>query len=207
MVVCSGSVNVRTHLTSRVVNRSSRFHTSAGLDDMEIHTTMSSGRSSPGNVQTSGGSPNGSPHSSTSLSRDNLAVPGAGNNCLMNARLPPLPHPFVMYPLAQIRTPTGARCSGTCCGGTTAGKCNGKASTDSLGVAAIFAVSRGWLGGSASRSEPPRQPVVDPLFILDVHGNLTEYTLEPQGIKNTSHGNESPLELNATSRAQWCLAR
>lgn len=176
-----------------------------------MHCHVSSGRCSPGNVQSSTGSPNGSPHTNNSLTRDNLAVPGAGNNCLTNARLPPLPHPYVMYPLAQIRTPSGSRCSGTCCGGTSTGmsKCNGKLSSDSLGVAAIFASSRGWLGGSAnsSRTEPIRQPVVEPLFTLDVHGNLTEYTLEPQGMKNASHNNDSPLELIATSRAQWCLAR
>lgn len=88
-------------------------------------------------------------------------------------------------------------------------KCNGKLSSDSLGVAAVFASSRGWLGGSAnsSRTDSNRQAIVEPLFILDVHGNLTEYTLEPHGVKNTSLSNESPLELSATSRAQWCLAR
>lgn len=206
-----GSVNVRTHITTRVVNRSSRYHTSAGLDDMEIHTAVTTGRSSPGNTQNSSGSPSGSPHNTTSITRDNITVPGAGNNCLMNARLPPLPHPYVMYPLAQIRTPTGVRCGGTCCGGPASGisKCNGKIPTDSLGVVALFAPSRGWLGGSAnsSRSEAQRQTVVDPLFILDLHGNLTEYTLEPQGLKAASQAHETPLELIATSRAQWSLAR
>lgn len=47
----SGSVNTRTHCTSRIVNRASRFHKSAGLDDMD----HGAGRNSP--VLNASGSP------------------------------------------------------------------------------------------------------------------------------------------------------
>jgi hypothetical protein len=40
-----GPVNKRTHLSQRVVNRSSRFHRSAGLDD--ISARVPGGRDSP----------------------------------------------------------------------------------------------------------------------------------------------------------------
>ena len=48
-----GSINVRTHCKARVVNRASRFHKSAGIDDMdhprtERHSPILSG--SPGST-------------------------------------------------------------------------------------------------------------------------------------------------------------
>ena len=43
-----GQVGVRTHTSTRVVNRLSRFHRSAGLDEYTNHpNAASSGRSSP----------------------------------------------------------------------------------------------------------------------------------------------------------------
>lgn len=35
MYIPSGNINVRTHCKARVVNRASRFHKSAGIDDMD----------------------------------------------------------------------------------------------------------------------------------------------------------------------------
>jgi len=55
---CLGPVNVRTHTSARVVNRASRFHRSAGLEDIGFHS--SSGRESPCNAS---GSPSSSPGS------------------------------------------------------------------------------------------------------------------------------------------------
>lgn len=55
--------------------------------------------------------------------------------------------------------------------------------------------------------EPLRSSVVDSLFVLDLHGNLTEYVLEPQGVKTVPQSDDTPLELITTSRAQWTLTR
>ena len=155
-----GAITVRTHGSPRVVNRSSRFHTSAGLDDMERSTSSPSGtgRHSPGNAsQNSSGSPSDSPLSSGSsaLFRDNVTSSGTSNNGLANPRLPPLPHPLVIPPFAQIRTPFGARCSGPCCSGAaqTSAKSNGRISAaESVGVVAKFSQTRGWLGGGPNQA-------------------------------------------------------
>ena len=48
---CLGPVNVRTHTSARVVNRASRYHRSAGLEDIGFHS--SSGRESPCNASAS----------------------------------------------------------------------------------------------------------------------------------------------------------
>lgn len=55
--------------------------------------------------------------------------------------------------------------------------------------------------------EPLRSSAVDSLFVLDLHGNLTEYLLEPQGVKTVPQSDDTPLELLTTARAQWTLAR
>lgn len=209
-----GPITVRTHSSPRVVNRSSRFHTSAGLDDLDQASTPT-GRHSPcnGTVPNVSCSPNGSPLSSTGtpISRDSLNL-ASSNNGLVNPRLPPLPHSYVTHPLAQIRTPTGPRCGGPCCTGSSqlSNKCNGRVGLEySTGVAMTFAPSRGWLGGSPNitRSDPSKSSAADSLYILDLHGNLTEYVLEPHGVKTTLKSDDTPLELTTTSRAQWTLTR
>ena len=55
--------------------------------------------------------------------------------------------------------------------------------------------------------EPCRSSAVDSLFILDLHGNLTEYVLEPQAVKTVPQSDDTPLDLRTTARAQWTLAR
>ena len=163
----AGAITVRTHGSPRVVNRSSRFHTSAGLDDMERGVVIPSGtgRHSPGNVtsQSSSGSPgDGSLTSggSGALFRDNMATSGISNNGLANARLPPLPHPLILCPFAQIRTPLGPRCSGPCCSSTaqSSTKSNGRVSaTEAVGAVAKFSPSRGWLGGGPTQTRTGAQ--------------------------------------------------
>ena len=167
----TGPITVRTHSSRRVVNRSSRFHTSAGLDDLDQSSTPT-GRHSPcnGTGQSLSCSPNGSPLSSTTtpMTRDSVAV-ACSNNGLVNPRLPPLPHSYVVCPLAQIRTPAGPRCGGLCCTGSTQHsiKCNGRIGLEySMGVAMKFAPSRGWLGGSPNMARAGRHPTVTALVAL-----------------------------------------
>lgn len=73
-----GPAGVRTHGSSHVVNRLSRFHRSAGL-------SIDSRSSSP------------ILHSDYSLTQTTSAYP--------NPRTPPFPHPTVVNPLAQLRQP------------------------------------------------------------------------------------------------------
>lgn len=54
LYISSGPINTRTHCSPRIVNRASRFHKSAGLDEMD-HST---GRNSP--VQNASSSPTSS---------------------------------------------------------------------------------------------------------------------------------------------------
>ena len=92
-----GAVGVRTHTTPRVVNKLSRFHRSAGLN--EGPPASSSGRNSPAPHSTLGSTPTdkmfdfppgmflGSP----------LAYP--------TPHLPPYPSPTLIQPVAQLRQP------------------------------------------------------------------------------------------------------
>lgn len=72
-----GTVNTRTHCSPRIVNRASRFHKSAGLDDMD----HSAGRNSP--VLNASGSPTstgGKLAVSASSSASSMGV-GTGPKC------------------------------------------------------------------------------------------------------------------------------
>ena len=55
--------------------------------------------------------------------------------------------------------------------------------------------------------EPPRSSPIDSLFILELHGNLIEYVMEPHGMKTAPQSDDTPLELSTTPRAQWSLVR
>lgn len=48
---------------------------------------------------------------------------------------------------------------------------------------------------------------MDSLFIIDWHGNLTEYILEPKPAAGSSKTDDSPIELEVTAHAQWNLLR
>ena len=91
-----GSVGVRTHTSHRVVNKLSRFHRSAGLN--ENPPTTSSGRSSPS--PSLGSSPAPSKHfefpSGVFLGQP-VAYP--------SPHLPPYPSPTMIQPIAQLRQP------------------------------------------------------------------------------------------------------
>ena len=94
-----GQIGVRTHTSNRVVNRLSRFHRSAGLDEY----------TSPPNAASSGrSSPNPSLGSSPVISKM-YVDPGTGNCPLVipypNPYVPPFPAPTLVQPLAQLRQP------------------------------------------------------------------------------------------------------
>ncbi|XP_035218906.1 breast carcinoma-amplified sequence 3-like isoform X2 [Stegodyphus dumicola] len=203
-----GPVSVRTHTSPRVVNRLSRFHRSAGLE--EIQQTTTTGRNSP--------VLSGSPSSSTSsLSRAYDSHPGMAYHTsslsrMGNSRLPPYPHPTTIQPLAQLKQAitfplTSAAKPKSPSGKDRVYKRNSSAS-EIVCVSSAFAPARAWLVGSPSLTRDKRdKPPMDSLFIIDWHGNLTEYILEPRAAAGSQKTDDSPIELDVTAHAQWNLLR
>lgn len=96
----TGGVSLRTHNSNRVVNRSSRFHTSAGLEDLK--------RGRCGNPTTvlHSDPPSNNPLGPLTTAKDCLLV---GKNGLVNPRMPPLPHPDIVSPYIQIKLGASSR--------------------------------------------------------------------------------------------------
>ncbi|VDI22014.1 Hypothetical predicted protein [Mytilus galloprovincialis] len=195
-----GNINVRTHCKARVVNRASRFHKSAGIDDMD-HPRPD--RDSP--------ILSGSPGSTTGGNYDNypsLTRQNALNNNIENPRLPPYPHATQIYPLSQIKQPLMLA---TSIGGKTQSPTHTPSGKDNVVVVnACFSTPRLWIGGNPSVSVEHREGkrVVDSLFVMSQTGMLSEYILEPRakvGLDKIS--GDSPLELVVTGYTQWTLQR
>ena len=100
MLFLTGAVSLRTHSSGRVVNRSSRFHTSAGLEDLKR-----SGSANPASL-IQPGSPGSSPLGPLTTAKDCLLV---GKNGLVNPRMSPLPHPEVITPYIRIKLGASSR--------------------------------------------------------------------------------------------------
>ncbi|XP_066955101.1 BCAS3 microtubule associated cell migration factor-like isoform X3 [Macrobrachium rosenbergii] len=193
-----GNIGVRTHTSSCVVNRLSRFHRSAGLDD-----TPSSGRNSP----VLSASPNAS-KSMFDLS-PNLAYP--------NPRYPPYPTPTTVKPLVQLRQPLLQNLIGTISSGPSPSRSPPMSKTprspsgdDVIKVASVFGSPRGWLAGSPTVPRDKQRRIMDSLFIMAYHGNLLEYHLQPHaaaGIPQDKVTEDSPIELEVHASAQWALIR
>ncbi|XP_046644842.1 breast carcinoma-amplified sequence 3 homolog isoform X3 [Daphnia pulicaria] len=201
-----GSVGVRTHTSTRVVNRLSRFHRSAGLDD-----TPSSGRSSP----VLSGSPNNSrPLESTTL----LPYP--------NPRLPPYPHPTVVVPLVQLRSSFMGGATGNRGIPASPGLSNSRKFSeldDGTGVVRVtccFAPPRGAAplaghvlnvgGGSAAHRDRLQRRTAESLYVMSCHGALVEYGFEPRlatGIPREKICDKSSIELDIVPLAQWPIHR
>lgn len=95
-----GAVSLRTHNSNRVVNRSSRFHTSAGLEDLKCSVRGNS------TALSQPGSPSSSPIGPLTSARD---CPVVGKNGLVNPRMPPLPNPDVLTPYIQVKLGASSR--------------------------------------------------------------------------------------------------
>jgi hypothetical protein len=115
-----GQVGVRTHTSPRVVNRLSRFHRSAGIDEARTAVVTaaasgSSGRNSP-NPNLAGTSPGvGSSSFGGRMSGGDSLGGGGGHGVsggvaanvmpYPNPHVPPFPTPTLVQPLAQLRQP------------------------------------------------------------------------------------------------------
>lgn len=175
-----GAVSARTHTSHRVVNRLSRFHRTAGLDD-----APTSGRNSPVSAFNPG--PVGN---SVGKGVDLCASNGAP---YPNSRLPPFPHPILIPPMAQLRQSFGAGGGGG--GGNSAStghspknsppvsKAKGLCMEDRNNVLTVFEQPRSWhinSPGVPACGSKKKKPAVDALFIMTSYGNLIEYCLDPK---------------------------
>ncbi|KAK4303663.1 hypothetical protein Pmani_024333 [Petrolisthes manimaculis] len=193
-----GNIGVRTHTSTCVVNRLSRFHRSAGLDD-----TPSSGRNSPVLSASPGSSKFGFEVSPT------LAYP--------NPRYPPYPSPTVVRPLVQLRQPILHSLLGTMGTGPSPSRSppSGKSprspsGDDIIKVASVFGSARGWVAGSPTVARDKQRRTMDSLFVMAYHGNLLEYQLEPSpapSLPQEKITEDSPIQLQVHASAQWSLVR
>ncbi|XP_042880190.1 BCAS3 microtubule associated cell migration factor-like isoform X2 [Penaeus japonicus] len=193
-----GNIGVRTHTSSCVVNRLSRFHRSAGLDD-----TPSSGRNSP--------------VLSASPSTSKFVFEPSPNLAYPNPRCPPYPTPYTIKPLVQLRQPLLQNLIGTISSGPSPSRSpptskspRSPSGDDVIKVASLFGSPRGWLAGSPTVPREKQRRTMDSLFVMAYHGNLLEYHLEPHaaaGIPQDKVTEESPIELEVHASAQWALVR
>lgn len=204
-----GPVGVRTHTSSRVVNKLSRFHRSAGLN--ETPASSSSGRNSPNPTL-----------GSTPVSDKVFDLPPGmylgSPIAYPSPHLPPYPSPTLVQPTAQLRQPyivsitsqvnlTGAR-------KTSLGPSKRTSVPDDIPIrlAVTFAPPRarvmqaGVHGGYSRHSKKP----ADSLYVMANHGQLLEYSLEPvpdPTIPKDKVCESSPIELNIVAYGQWNLGK
>ncbi len=204
-------MGLRTHTSQRVVNRLSRFHRSAGLDDQLVTLgNSSSGRSSP--VLMSGSPSNARTAESTTL----LPYP--------NPRLPPYPHPTVVSPLVQLRssfmgsTHPPASSPALNSSRKISESDDGAGGASVVRVACCFAPARGAaplashvpmsVAGPGARDRLQRR-TAESLYIMScATGSLVEYGLEPKlaaGIPREKACDKSAIDVDVTSCAQWLL--
>lgn len=208
-----GSVGLRTHTSQRVVNRLSRFHRSAGLDDQLVTLgNSSSGRNSP--VLLSGSPSNARTAETATL----FPYP--------NPRLPPYPHPTVVCPLVQLRSSfMGAhlpQAPSTTLGGSrkVSESDDGSGGASVVRVVCCFAPPRGAaplashvpmsVAGPGARERLQRR-MAESLYVMTcATGSLVEYGLEPKlaaGIPREKACDKSAIDLDVISSAQWLLHR
>ncbi|GFQ86578.1 breast carcinoma-amplified sequence 3 homolog [Trichonephila clavata] len=203
-----GPISVRTHTSPRVVNRLSRFHRSAGLE--EIQQASTTGRNSP--VLSGSPSSSGSNLSRAYDTHPSMAYQTSFLSRMGNSRLPPYPHPTTIQPLAQLKQALSLALSS----GASKPRSPGKdrltkrksSASDIVCISSAFAPPRAWLVGSPSLTRDKRdKPAMDSLFVIDFHANLTEYILEPKPAANSPRTDDSPIELEVVAHAQWNLLR
>ncbi|XP_025089227.1 breast carcinoma-amplified sequence 3-like isoform X1 [Pomacea canaliculata] len=201
-----GPVTVRTHCQARVVNRASRFHKSAGLDELD---QGAAGRQSPVLSSSPGSS---GPHDHyPSLIRQN-----ALNNNMGNPRLPPFPHPTTIYPLSQIKQQIliaglGAGISSAASSRPQSPPHSASAVDNVFSVAACFAAPRLWITSSSLNMDRQggKKLWSEGLFVVSQNGTVTQYLLEPRPRAGATEkvNEDMALDLGVTGQLQWTLNR
>ncbi|XP_059170422.1 BCAS3 microtubule associated cell migration factor-like [Physella acuta] len=197
-----GTICARTHCQARVVNRVSRFHKSAGLDEIE---PGAAGRHSP--ILSSSPGTSGPQESYPTLIRQNALRNNTGN-----PRLPPYPHPTPVAPLAQLKQTLSIPGLGPPTGSSPRPKSpthSTSAHDNVFAVCATFSTQRLWTA-TIDRRDHLKKTAVDSLFILNQNGCLSEYHLEPRPRQHAGpekHLDDSPIELEVKGLIQWNLQR
>ncbi|XP_033627026.1 breast carcinoma-amplified sequence 3-like [Asterias rubens] len=131
------------------------------------------------------------------------------NSSLNNPRLPPYPPPVTVVPLAQIKQPailaSNASRPRSACSQTTP-------VSDYVCLSMFFGSSRGHFvtssKGTREKNDVTKQTAVDSLFIIDLHGNLAEFVIEPKMVQSGNKKTEEIwLKLGVTQHAQWNVQR
>lgn len=181
-----GPVGMRTHSTSHVVNRLSRFHRSAGLTDDGTRS-----------------------HSPVSHNEIPISV-----YPYSNPRLPPYPHPTILHPLAQIRQPSKLNCTNSQIQPNRSQQRQRLHSDDNgclpLKICACFAPSRTWIYTQRDSTSKITKKAIDSLFIMACHGNMIQYDLEPKpttGVPKEKICDDTMIELEVEAKGQWPLLR
>ncbi|CAF4861064.1 unnamed protein product [Rotaria socialis] len=188
-----GVVNVRTHTNAHVVNRVSRYHRTAGLDEQPMRQTNNMNnhdngfKNSPSSplINSSANIINGHNNHFSNMSRSKRG----SSECIFSTAV------------TLIRQPTENFVSGL----------SAPFNIDSLCLAATFGVSRGFLNPEDIINHPEYTlRACNSLFIISWHGRLIEYVLDPKP-DTTKHGtrvtSETPLALTASPKAQWQLQK
>nr|XP_002121003.3 breast carcinoma-amplified sequence 3 homolog [Ciona intestinalis] len=212
-----GNPIVRTHISDRLVNRSSRFHKSAGLDDIEY--------TEPTPIPTYRPlSDNPTPLSQGILGwQTHHRVLSPRSLTSSNPRLPPLPHPVLVNALAHVRlghaTSVAASLpavlptqSSFMTSSTDANVSTSLPTTADVVIASHFLnltqKDRSVKGAPTGGRNVASSAGCQKLLVVSSSGFLTEYLLEPRpqhGLPKVS--DDSPVELLATARLCWPLQR
>ncbi|XP_022102126.1 breast carcinoma-amplified sequence 3 homolog isoform X2 [Acanthaster planci] len=207
-----GPVSSRTHTPAKIVNKESRFHKSAGLDEL-----VDTGRGSPVHGLSESPTSSGfhSPEPISSLGHSGALTSAA----VSNPRLPPYPPPVTITPLVQIKQPAILASVGAVAGMTGSASRPRSASSqtaavsDYVCISTCFASSRAHFVTSSKGTREKndgsiKQTSVDSLFIMGCHGNLVEHYLEPKTLQTSGRKIEdNALELSVTEHAHWSLQR
>jgi len=172
-----GPISARTHATHKVVNRLSRFHRTAGLDD-----ATTSGRHSP--VTTFGGNPQGS------LLPAGMKAPEISQPPSAFPIPPQFLHPITITPMAQLRQDgSGNSSSSSPRSSPPVTKAKTFLQDDKVIVVSMFGEPRSqslYNPSVSATCDKRKKPAVDSLFVMTCYGNLIEYALEPRPSPGTN---------------------
>ena len=155
-----GVVNVRTHTKTYVVNKASRYHRTAGLDEQPTRQSNNTGNDNglkdPSSNNSSSNLMNG--HNSNNNYSSSIRTKRTNNECIFATAV------------SIIRQPTDNFVSGL----------SAPFNIDSLCMAAIFDISRGFLNPEDMTNHQEYTPrACSSLYVISWHGRLIEYVLEP----------------------------
>lgn len=149
-----GVVNVRTHTKHYVVNKTSRYQRTVGLDDQSNRQMSLNGNENP----STNNSPNLIQHQTTNNYSNSTRTKRSNHECLFATAV------------TSIRQPTENLVSGL----------TAPFNIDALCLATNFGVSRGFLNPEDIVNYQEQTPrACSSLYLISWYGKLIEYVLEP----------------------------